>query len=468
MGKEEVCIICGKSAEFTEHIFPVSLGGRSTNRKIYCGFHNERFGKLAARLQSQLMMMHAALKVAPDRKSDTKSLLFTDGAIRQRMPGDHIDGDRPPPSSMEWGRVSDVDPLKASIHDIAEPWPGATERERWSLSVGRSHNDKNKRPSVKCRIRVRGGGWDFLQSVGYLALTYFAHSFAEEARQSGFDTFKAVLQLELLDDPKRMPKNLIWWDGRDAASVLGVNPVKGGHAVLVGICETTSRAYAYVSFFSCLVFGVDLGRVDHVSEKRNVRTFIDPIAETSVDPVVELRVSQVISRVREQGQSPLETIRPDCAARGILGFQRELPTCHASEVAEHILGQLPTKQWKSEFEGVAVFQGIVEGHGRIVFNLLQEVVKKFSSELADFKGASSLVESLTQVDVTQANGLTPVASQVFQLAILLIAMRMYQAHAKGTLDSHQIVELLYGISGQELILREVIQHFFARFYDGRV
>jgi hypothetical protein len=37
------CIICGNRAGSAEHIFPAGLGGRRTNRGIYCGPHNNGF-----------------------------------------------------------------------------------------------------------------------------------------------------------------------------------------------------------------------------------------------------------------------------------------------------------------------------------------------------------------------------------------------------------------------------------------
>jgi hypothetical protein len=132
---------------------------------------------------------------------------------------------------------------------------------------------------------------------------------------------------------------------------------------------------------------------------------------------------------------------------------------HARKVVVQILAQLPKEPMKNEFEGIAAFQSILEYHRQIIFNLLDAVVKRFSLELKDFKDASALVESATQIDEMRHDGFAPIASQVLHLSILLIAIRMQQAHAQRKLGAQQIKDLLYGAIGEELILREVIQHF---------
>ena len=68
MATNRACNICGEPAKSNEHIFPAALGGRRTNRGIYCHDHNTSFGKLVARLEPQLAMMNGALEVRPDRK----------------------------------------------------------------------------------------------------------------------------------------------------------------------------------------------------------------------------------------------------------------------------------------------------------------------------------------------------------------------------------------------------------------
>ena len=60
------CIICGGRTGSHEHIFPAALGGRRTNKRIYCGDHNKGFSPLAAILSRQLRPINALLGVRPD------------------------------------------------------------------------------------------------------------------------------------------------------------------------------------------------------------------------------------------------------------------------------------------------------------------------------------------------------------------------------------------------------------------
>src|SRR4051794_14470620 len=68
------CIICGKRAGSREHVFPAALGGRRTNKGIYCGKHNEGFSPLTAILANQLTAINAFLGVQPDHADKPRQL----------------------------------------------------------------------------------------------------------------------------------------------------------------------------------------------------------------------------------------------------------------------------------------------------------------------------------------------------------------------------------------------------------
>ena len=70
------CIICGDPAGSREHIFPAALGGRRTNKGIYCGPHNEGFSPLAAVLSKQLELINALLSVRPDDADGPRSTVL--------------------------------------------------------------------------------------------------------------------------------------------------------------------------------------------------------------------------------------------------------------------------------------------------------------------------------------------------------------------------------------------------------
>lgn len=74
----KLCIICNEVARSHEHVFPATLGGRRTNKGIYCMFHNNSFGRHVAELQKQLSMLNAILLIRPDRRDKPRPFVFAD------------------------------------------------------------------------------------------------------------------------------------------------------------------------------------------------------------------------------------------------------------------------------------------------------------------------------------------------------------------------------------------------------
>ena len=60
------CIICGGPTGSREHIFPAALGGRRTNKGIYCGGHNNAYSGLAGIISEQLAIFNAQLGIIGD------------------------------------------------------------------------------------------------------------------------------------------------------------------------------------------------------------------------------------------------------------------------------------------------------------------------------------------------------------------------------------------------------------------
>jgi len=74
----KTCIICGGSARSREHIFPGALGGRRTNKGIYCDAHNKAYSPLAEVLAVQLEHFNAPLGVVSDHAKQVRTAQMTD------------------------------------------------------------------------------------------------------------------------------------------------------------------------------------------------------------------------------------------------------------------------------------------------------------------------------------------------------------------------------------------------------
>jgi hypothetical protein len=79
------CIICGRPTGSREHIFPAALGGRRTNKRIYCGDHNEAYSGLAGIISEQLALFNALLGVVGDQADEPTSATMTDVASGQEI-----------------------------------------------------------------------------------------------------------------------------------------------------------------------------------------------------------------------------------------------------------------------------------------------------------------------------------------------------------------------------------------------
>jgi hypothetical protein len=80
-GMAKDCVICGKPAGSKEHVFPAALGGRRTNKGIYCGTHNNGYSPLAAALSAQLKAINALLGVRGDHASVPHETILVDQAM---------------------------------------------------------------------------------------------------------------------------------------------------------------------------------------------------------------------------------------------------------------------------------------------------------------------------------------------------------------------------------------------------
>jgi hypothetical protein len=201
------CIICGKRAGSREHTFPAVLGGRRTDKGIYCGTHNQAFSPLAAIIGDQLKTINALLAVRPDHRDHAEPLSYVSPEGKQLV--------------IFNGTITSADP-----------------------DVPRDSKDDH--------VQLRLGGPDGLCAVAYIALTFFSHHFRHQARHSGLDAAKAFIQ-------GTGDNEFVWWERPEMRANLPSNPFAFGHAIVLMTSGVTQEATAFVSFFGSFDFGVRLG-----------------------------------------------------------------------------------------------------------------------------------------------------------------------------------------------------------------
>jgi hypothetical protein len=222
----KTCIICGKRAGSGEHVFPAVLGGRRTNRGIFCHDHNQGFSPLAKIIGEQLKPINALLAIRPD----------------------HSD--------------------KAEPFDYTSP-----EGDRLVIFDGQVRRASSNAPESDTALHVRLllGGDDGLKAVTYIALTFFAHHFQQHARKPGLQPIKDYLL-------STGQNEFVWWESETILASLPPNPFAFGHTIVLETSAATGEATAFVSFFGSLTFGLALAQEQGLTD-HTVVVFVDPQAD---------------------------------------------------------------------------------------------------------------------------------------------------------------------------------------------
>ncbi|WP_157717311.1 hypothetical protein [Pseudomonas fluorescens] len=457
MAKPRNCIMCALRAKSSEHTFPAALGGRRTNRGIYCEKHNNSFGGLVARLEAELSMLNAALKIRPDRKDAAKPFIYTQDETLYSLIGDTIEVYLPPP--FDPSKVSEDGhyQLQAPSLEVAKRWIESNSSEEWIFRIDQSGTSETHYQIEPHHIRLRLGGPDLLQAIVYLAMTFFAHSFPTEARQAGINPIKALLLEDLENDKERLPEEVVWWDGRNTQDVVGESPFLFGHAVLVGISDKTSHAYAYISFFSCFSFGVDLGPVTPELEFRSVRSFIDPTAENARDSVSEVKSQECAEVLGERGISLHDMIDSGSASRQVGALMGKVAQHQQRLAAAEILKKVRAINVRDVFELVSRCREVAYEQRQKVYNLLRAAVSNASSAFPESSMEARALYGLIAPDPSMSEGLSHISSRVMELAIHLYAGQLAELKIDQKLSLCAIVDLFYGEVGYELAREKIVQ-----------
>lgn len=456
------CIICESSAGSHEHVFPAALGGRRTNKKIYCVSHNNGFGRHVAQLETQLSMFNAVLKVRPDRRDTPKPFIFSDQVgDNLSMLGQQIET-APPPSLNDLGFENGTRAnLKFGSMGQFETWKADQRKNGWDVRLAANSGEVQKRYFVgPISVQLGFGGYEALQAVGYLALTFFAQYFPAEVRGDGLEPFKKFLMLDFSTeiDKTEWNENLVWWDGRDAKDVFGENPFPFGHTVITGVSGSAKRAYAYISFFSSLNFGVDLGPVDDARE-RMVQVFIDPKAEKAPDDLVVINSETFSIEVDPSTSDLSEMILSGSAEAAVSQFLHNVSEWHFSCFVEEIDSELSNWRTNKLTDTARFSESLVQNYSQRVLNLLDAAGSGLKEHLKRARVPPALLkplENLVEVDDTQPYGISRKTNDLLELAKNEIAMVI-----KNELDSREpnperIALLLGGGPGVAVVAENVV------------
>ncbi|MCD2175066.1 HNH endonuclease [Rhizobium sp. C4] len=369
------CIICNKVAGSREHVFPAALGGRRTNKQIYCGPHNNGFGPLASIIAHQLKPINALLAVRPDRA------------------------------------------------DKAEPFIYETETgERLRLFAGSvQRTDSDPGHSGTMRVQLSLGGTEGLRAVAYIALTFFAHHFQDFARLDQLAPVKNfVLGAEL--------NNFVWWESAETAGKLPANPFKFGHTIQLITDGETQQAAAIVSLFQALTFGVALGTLSDMPSK-TVTVFIDPHADHPPDDIRVEMANDVTTKLKkpEPLQAHLRRTIFEGDGQAALGnlFQK-IERWKFDQDMEPIKQRIAAASSDRNNLALEVEKIVGEEAGRVL-RLARHVVDDLNAREGDkphMKPIIAILEAQIAEDPKRPSGLSALAESAIGLAAIELALAL--------------------------------------------
>lgn len=251
MAPRRTCIICDKAAGSGEHIFPASLGGRRTNKGIYCKTHDWGFSPLVNALATQLRMLNGQLEVVNDHRkregfvpamieaADGMTYAIAGGALvpqRTRIVNRTVG-----PDGIEQVQLLIPEILDGRLNEMARN--GDIEIRERGETVSTVQDDT-------VHFQLQFGGARFLAGVAYVAMSYLAKFHPHLARQPG--TSLAALKVSLLaaaaerDDEKVKMPDCVWWETPNVLAELPASPFRFSHSIVISTDAARRRAGGYL------------------------------------------------------------------------------------------------------------------------------------------------------------------------------------------------------------------------------
>lgn len=412
------CIICGAPANSREHIFPAALGGRRTNRGIYCEAHNNGFSGLAGVLTRQFGPLNAQLGVR-DRDRRPRVVNLTTRA------GDEL-----------------------------------------TISVGqvRRANTSPVDPDAGIQFDQNFGGPDGLAALGYVALTFFAHHFGDAARQDGVAPIKAFIQGQAANE-------FVWWESEATACDLPANPFAFGHTLILTTAEDTGEARAIISLFQAFTYGVDLGYVAGATS-RTITVFIDPHADREPADIQE-RASDVVE-ISIQKPEPMYAHLERMVFQGhgqdrIQGLQNRIARWVFNTEMEPVLLGLNAVRDLPVNERIRAIQPLVEEQEPRIYRLMCHAVRRLREHTATQPDMEPIVSAMAvQVELNAQRSALSEEAEIFFARVVAAFIREL-SHKLGAepLDMDYLWDLFSGGQGAHLAAQTMIEAIRAVINDPR-
>jgi hypothetical protein len=451
----KTCIICGGATGSREHIFPAALGGRRTNKGIYCGTHNGAYSGLASTIKNQLALFNAQLGVIGDHADERTSVTMTDVASGEPIELDHVETrfKGPPRISETVVEGQKVTQARFSSQKEADDWISAQRAKGISVQiVGKPTKATYHLGTAHIQLKL-GGTTEGMQAIGYIAQTFLAHYFPDIARLPELRAFKDYTLLNQGD-------GLVWWDF-EPPDDLPPNKFQFGHRIVVGQNATHGSVYARVSLFSALNFAVLLGSVT-TDSSRAVITDMNPLAQSPPDDIYtwsESAAKSAVSKPKELSASLSSAIESGKAQGCLNELMRRISDFQLEAAARTILEKTSDAATTSQPDRERLFAQLVASRSQRVLQLIQSAAKdcKARASTPIEHAIADGLERASALDPNSANGLTVEATRALAIASAALAKRMREDFEAGLLDLDRLKMLIGGGPGMHVVAAAIAE-----------
>lgn len=457
----KTCIICGNRAGSGEHTFPAAFGGRRTNKGIYCGTHNQEFGRHVASLLESMDIINARIGVIPDRHDDVRPApaVAQDGENFLVSVGS---ANIAPPLSLDETPelVGQKVEMRFANMEQAQKWMAKQEKRGYKVISGAPSEVKTTFVSRPLKASRLFGSEEFMRGVIYLAVTFLAHAFPELARSQSLEPARNLIEK---DGPVG---DLVWWEPADTATQRSLNPYKFGHSIVIAPDKDRQRIVALVSFFDALHLGVNLAELssaDCLTERFTIH--IDPLARRPPNDILESwEVGKYLNlSTRDDAKEYFRNLATGKVPNPLGKVLKAADEAERNSVAIALLPQILSAANLSGFERENHVTEVLLTQQQRFLNLMVEFVSGLLQDGEFPDSVNSIFSSFIAPDGNAPRGIASSSEAALAHVLGTIRTTIDERLVSGTLDVAALAELLGGAEGFMLVagsLNKLFQEIF--------
>ena len=470
------CIVCNQAAGSGEHVFPAALGGRRTNKNIYCTKHDNGYASLVADLANQVDVLNALLGVIPDHSDDVKSVLARDAHTGEKVRLSAKQSSFAAPRVISQQQAGDSVLMNMSFpsREAMKQW--FAEQKAKGLDVTPLQKPEERSYFLdEVHHQRRFGGACGLGAVAYVTQSFLAQAFPGLARSSDLVEFIAYTQAiaavaqirggcgeptDCLPDSKLEPllqalkaaqapwggQAPVWWDF-DPQPDATPNAFEFGHRVTVGVDAADGQIFGRFSLFSSIRFGMRFGTASAGIATKTVTVDIDPMAAHPPNDIKKVESASAIARVVPpvQPTAGLVAAISGRTQEAVFGdLIRRIEAHSLAKTAAKMHAELIAYSALSSFEGDQLISRVIDAQAQRVLNMVKCVFQDFKSRLTAelFPVLGPIIDSMIAHDSSSINGLSPMASATLELAKGALVPQVREDIKAGRLDERRIAQLM--------------------------